>query len=126
MIKGIGTDIVAIGRIREMIRHYGDHFLHKIFTDAEMEYCGGKADPAIHFAGRWAAKEAFYKALPTSCQRLATWKSIQILAAGENGRPVIEICSDRLRSQVAAEEVSSLLVSISHEKEYCLGFVAVA
>jgi holo-[acyl-carrier protein] synthase len=125
MIRGIGTDIVAIGRIRDMMRRYGDHFLRKIFTDAELKYCSGKADPAIHFAGRWAAKEAFYKALPKSCQRLASWKSIQIIPAGEGEGPIIEFCSDPLRRQVEAEEISSLLVSISHEKEYCIGFVAV-
>jgi holo-[acyl-carrier protein] synthase len=123
MIKGIGTDIAAIGRIREMIRKYGDHFLRKVFTDAEIDFCNRKVDAVVHFTGRWAAKEAFYKALPMSCQRFSSWKRIQIVALSGSGRPVIEICGDRLRERIAREAISTFHVSISHEKEYCIGFV---
>jgi len=123
MIKGIGTDIAAIGRIREMIRKYGNHFLRRIFTDTEIDLCNRKADAAVHFTGRWAAKEAFYKALPISCQPLSSWKDIQIVALSGSGRPVIEVCGDRLRERIAREAISTFHVSISHEDEYCIGFV---
>jgi holo-[acyl-carrier protein] synthase len=122
MIKGIGTDIVAVGRIGEMIGKYGDHFLRKIFTDAEIDYCNARADPAAHFAGRWAAKEAFYKALPASCQRVSSWKSVQVTAP-PGGRPVIEVGDARLRERIADEAITTFHLSISHEKEYCVGFV---
>ncbi len=123
MIIGIGTDIASIGRIREMIRKYGDRFLRKIFTDAEIDFCSGRADAAVHFAGRWAAKEAFYKALPLSCQRLSSWKSVQITAIPGGGRPVLEVCCDRLGQGIAREGIAAFHLSITHEGEYCIGFV---
>ena len=123
MIKGIGTDILDIARMEDVIRKYGDHFLRKVFTDAEIDYCMKRPVPAIHFAGRWASKEAFFKAMPASCQKLTGWKSIQILPSGSSGRPNIEVnCSD-LRKQIAFENISSLHLSISHEKLVCIAFV---
>ena len=106
-----------------MILKYGDQFVRKIFTDAEIDFCNDRADAAVHFAGRWAVKEAFYKALPLSCQRLSSWKSIQIAVPAEGGRPVMEVCCDRLGQRIALEGIAAFHVSISHEREYCIGFV---
>ena len=123
MVRGIGTDIVEIQRIGKIIEKYGDQFLHKIFTEPEIGFCKRKAVPAIHFAGRWAAKEAFYKALPSSCQSLSSWKSVQVISGERNGEPLLEICSSMLRHQVAKESISALHLSISHEQAYCVAFV---
>ena len=80
------------------------------------------ACPAIHYAGRWAAKEAFYKALPLSCQENSTWKSIEI-ETKERGKPVIIICSDVLQKLLKREGIAMCHVSISHEKKYCVACV---
>ena len=55
MIIGIGTDIVEIERIREMIARHGDHFLNRCFTPNEIEYAQRHRDSAERFSGRWAA-----------------------------------------------------------------------
>ena len=123
MVKGIGTDIVEIDRIKKIIERYGDQFLQKVFTEPEIKFCKGKASPSIHFAGRWAAKEAFYKALPGSCQPLSSWKSVQVIASGQSGGPLVEIRSCALQDQIEREGISRLHVSISHEQAYCVAFV---
>jgi holo-[acyl-carrier protein] synthase len=124
MIIGIGTDIAAIGRIESMIKKYGDRFCAKVFTGSEMAYCGKMACPAIHFAGRWAAKEAFYKALPQAIQSKSTWKSIQIITQKESRRPFIEVLNPELARSLSGEGIGRMHLSISHEqKGYCVAFV---
>jgi holo-[acyl-carrier protein] synthase len=122
MVKGIGTDIVAIKRLAECIAKYGDRFLKKVFTEPEIRQSRNKANPAVHFAGQWAAKEAFFKALPPACQPVAEWKSVQILTSDDSGRPEIAVCSSLLRDQLAGEGISSFRISISHETDYAVAF----
>ena len=62
----LGVDIVDVDRIRKNLINYQIKFLNKIFTLKEIEYCNSKSDPAIHFAGRFAAKEAVKKAILSS------------------------------------------------------------
>ena len=59
----IGTDLVDVNRIRSAMERNKDRFITRVFTLSEQEYCQSKADPAIHFSGRFAAKEAIMKAL---------------------------------------------------------------
>ena len=59
----IGTDLEDISRIRSAIEKNGEKFLNRIYTREEQTYCQSKADPAMHFAGRFCAKEAMIKAL---------------------------------------------------------------
>lgn len=59
----IGTDIVEVRRIRDLIARWPDRFVRRIYTPIEIEYCASQPVPAIHFAGRFAAKEAVKKAL---------------------------------------------------------------
>lgn len=122
MIKGIGIDVVDISRIERLAEKYKNQFLKKVFTLSEIEYCEKMARPAVHYAGRWAAKEAFYKALPLSCQKSSTWKSIEIKVI-ERGKPVITICSERLQELLKGEGIAICHVSISHEKKYCMACV---
>jgi holo-[acyl-carrier protein] synthase len=119
MIKGIGIDIVEIGRIEKMIRSYGSQFLGKVFTEAEIVYCQKMAKPAIHFAGRWAAKEAFYKALPQECQRVSGWKSMEVIAAGPQA-PSISVRDAALAKAMKKNGVNKSHVTISHEKSMCV------
>jgi holo-[acyl-carrier protein] synthase len=124
MIMGIGADIADIGRIEGMIGKYGDRFCAKVFTGPEMAYCGKMASPAIHFAGRWAAKEAFYKALPQVIQPHSTWKSIRIVVREGSRRPVIEIIDPVLTEALLIAGITRVHISISHEqKGYCVAFV---
>jgi holo-[acyl-carrier protein] synthase len=122
MIKGIGIDIVEIQRIEDCINTHGDHFLKKVFTVPEIEYCRNKRRPAVHFAGRWAAKEAFFKALPLECQSVASWTDVQIVAS-ERGGPVFDICGRKLNARIRKSSIVRLHLSISHERTFCTAFV---
>lgn len=123
MVKGVGTDIVDIFRIRKIIKKYGLNFLEKVFTPSEILFCNRMAVPEIHFAGRWAAKEAFYKALPRICQKYSFWHSIEVLPFDTSRSPEITILSSDLKSAMEKEQLSSCHVSISHEKKYCIAFI---
>ncbi len=123
MIRGHGVDIVDIGRIEEMISRYGDHFLEKVFTESEIAFCRRKAHPATHFAGRWAVKEAYYKALPEACQKLARWKSVEILPAVNGKRPILHVQESELKTVLSDHAISECLLSISHEKQFCIASV---
>jgi holo-[acyl-carrier protein] synthase len=124
MVIGIGADIVEIKRITVMVEKYGDQFLRKVFTDREILYCNAKAAPSIHFAGRWAAKEAFYKALPGCCQPMSGWKSMEVLAGERDaGKPRLSLCDEKLGAALKENGVNSMMASISHEKTMCVAFV---
>jgi holo-[acyl-carrier protein] synthase len=124
-LKGIGIDIAEISRLSKIAERYGDKFLGKVYTSAEIDLCaragGGLAGARL--AGRWAAKEAFYKALPDGLQRLSSWKSVQILADGR-GRPYIDVCDARLRGALQDCGVSAVHLSITHERAHCAAVVA--
>ncbi|MBN2035823.1 MAG: holo-ACP synthase [Chitinispirillaceae bacterium] len=124
MIIGIGTDIASIARMRSMIKRYGCRFLERVFTRSEIAYCTRMADPAVHFAARWAAKEAFYKALPDSLQKQSSWKSIQVTTIPGTRRPNIEIPDRNLQEQCQRTGISSIHCSLSHEQDgYSVAFV---
>ena len=122
MIKGIGIDIVEISRIEKMIRTYGSQFLRKVFTEAEIDYCRKMAKPPVHFAGRWAAKEAFYKALPQECQKISGWKSMEVVAEGTK-TPSLSVCDAALAKAMKKNGVEKSYVTISHEKSMCVAMV---
>lgn len=112
----IGTDIVEVYRIRETIERT-PRFIDRVFTDAEREYCESKgAAAAQSFAGRFAAKEAFLKALRTGWRGKIGWQDIEIVNDG-NGAPVFQITGEasRLLEELGAEKVH---LSISHTNEH--------
>lgn len=123
MVRGMGIDIVEIRRIEEMISKYGDRFLTKVFTAAEISFCGAMAAPHVHYAGRWAVKEAFYKALPPQCQILSGWKSIEVLPDKTHRRPILTVVNRDLCGKMALCEISRTHVSISHERSMCVACV---
>ena len=125
MIRGVGIDIVEIKRIKDLIIKYERHFLEKVFTQAEIMYCSAKAFPEIHFAGRWAVKEAFYKALPVFLQSKSTWKSIETVPGRNSGKPVIAVLSNELNAGLKSENITSVQVSVSHERLICTAIVII-
>ena len=77
-IFGIGTDIVNINRINKILKSKGSAFKKKIFSDKEIIYCDTKKTPASYYAKRFAAKEAFAKALGTGINKDVSLKNIEI------------------------------------------------
>lgn len=132
----IGNDIVAVRRIADLMARRGSRFIERCFTAAEIEYCRSKAEPAVHFAGRWAAKEAVYKALRLKWNRPFGWKEIEIAppspgpggdSASSSGPPQVNLADKLLDSlSVAAGEGPGakrgppprIIVSIAHCSDY--------
>ena len=79
MIIGLGTDIVEISRIREMMERHGDHFVNRCFTAAEIEYARRHRDSSVRLAGRWAAKEAVVKVLGTGFIQGITFHDVEVV-----------------------------------------------
>ena len=113
MILGIGNDIVEIARIKAIMARHPDRFLDLVFTSQEQEYCLKRKEPAMHFAGRFAAKEAIVKALGTGFSRGVNLTDFEIHPNAE-GKP--EVFLSPLASEIFGNP--SLMVSISHCKTY--------
>jgi holo-[acyl-carrier protein] synthase len=112
MIKGVGIDIIEVKRIRDIMVKYGDKFFTRILTDSEIAYCKSyKANPEVHFAGRFAAKEAYSKAIGTGISKTFGWKDIEILN-DPLGKPYINHVKQNEYSNFKFE------LSISHTHDY--------
>tara|TARA_B100000749_G_scaffold42913_1_gene29646 strand:+ start:19 stop:411 length:393 start_codon:yes stop_codon:yes gene_type:complete len=89
-IFGIGTDIVNIKRIKKILKNNGTRFKNKIFSESEINYCEKKRDPGPFYAKRFAAKEAFTKALGTGIRKGINLKNI-IIFNDVYGKPKIKL-----------------------------------
>ena len=117
-----GTDIIEISRIKNSIDSLGENFKNKIYTNKEIEYCESKKNAKYqHYAGRFAAKEAIFKAVSKllNDKYEISWRDAQILN-DINGKPHIEFKIKRLE-----ENIESIDISISHCKEYAVANVAI-
>ena len=99
----LGTDIIDIDRIRNNLIKNQISFLNKIFTDKEIKYCNSKSDPAIHFAGRFAGKEAVKKAVLSSG-----------ILAQLSMREIEIISSDNIPQVIIRSISQPVSISISH------------
>lgn len=116
-----GTDIIEIERIRNNIDNLGDKFLKRIYTDNEIEYCESKKIQKFQsYAGRFAAKEAFLKAVSLFLDNKysISWKDIEIIN-DEQGRPKLRV------NKFDFKEIESIDISISHCKLYAVANVTV-
>ena len=78
MIVGIGVDIVEIARLRSSMERFRKSFARRIFTELEQEYCDARSDPYPHYAARFAAKEALFKALGTGWAQGVRWVDVEV------------------------------------------------
>lgn len=90
MIFGIGIDTIEVARIKQTIEHYGVQFTDRIFAKHEIAYCASRLKQYEHFAARFAAKEAFAKALGTGVRRGFRWKEVTVRNQ-MSGKPTIEL-----------------------------------
>ncbi len=84
----VGVDIVEVERVERAIDRWGARFLDRIFTAEEIRYCRGRAREAESFAVRFAAKEAFAKALKVG--RVSIWREVEVVR-GEGPRPSVQL-----------------------------------
>ena len=116
-IIGVGLDATDIPRIAAAIERYGQRFTHRIFTEAEVAYCMRRRVPAIHFAGRFAAKEAAMKALGTGHSQGVLWRDVEVVRLG--GPPQLALHGGANRRFTAMGGHRSLL-TITHTDDLAL------
>jgi holo-[acyl-carrier protein] synthase len=121
-IIGLGLDATDIGRIAETIERYKDRFLHRIFTEGEVAYCMRRRVPSIHFAGRFAAKEAAMKALGTGHSQGVLWRDVEVVRRG--GPPQLQLHGGAGRRFAAIGGRSSLL-TITHSDDLAMAQVLI-
>ena len=114
MIYGVGTDVVEIGRIKAVLEKYGERFARKILCEPELRRFENHRLKANYLAKRFAAKEAFTKALGTGIHAPANWHGVWVRNL-PSGKPVLEF-SEALRKFMEAKGVTSAHVSLSDEK----------
>lgn len=118
-IVGIGVDVLEVARVAEARARFGDRFLERVFTAAERAYCLARVDWACALAGRFAAKEAVYKALSPAAPQGMSFRDIEVEADG--GRPRVALAGEAA-ALAAARGITKVHVTISHEKQYAVAF----
>jgi holo-[acyl-carrier protein] synthase len=113
-----GIDLVSVARIEAMLARWGERFLKRIYTDGEIAYCMSKASPAPSLAARFAAKEAFFKAVSAARAGAVSHKHIEVVV-DDGGRPAIRAHGSARRA--LGGRASSL--SLSHEEDLAVAVV---
>src|SRR6185436_8740099 len=116
-IIGLGLDITEIDRIADTIERYGDRFVDRVFTAGEASYCLRRRAPAIHFAARFAAKEAAMKALGTGHSQGVLWRDVEVIRL--SGPPQLAFHGGAAR-RFAAMGAHTSLLTITHSDSVAL------
>lgn len=118
-MHAVGVDIIEIPRIAEAYARWGERFVKRIYTEAEIAYCRGRAP---QFASRFAAKEAVMKALGTGVRGVG-WSEIEIVRA-RGGPPAIKL-HGRAARIAERQGVREWALSLSHSREYAVASVVI-
>lgn len=120
MILGIGVDIAEVDRIKRSISE-GNHFKKRVFTEVEQNYCDSIKNSAESYAARYAAKEAFFKALGTGWRGELKFTDLEVVN-NELGKPIVHLHNE---AQRMAKEmgVKSVHISLSHTKETAIAYL---
>ncbi|MCF8061510.1 MAG: holo-ACP synthase [Deltaproteobacteria bacterium] len=121
MIYGIGVDLVHVPRMEDVLDRWGDRFLDRVYTPAERALCLSRARPASAFALRFAAKEAFSKAIGLGMRQGVRWRDIEIFHHA-GGRPGMRVCG-KCRDICCDRGITSMHVSLSDERDYATAMV---
>jgi holo-[acyl-carrier protein] synthase len=121
MISGIGTDIVAISRFQRFVDEGNSALLQRIFTEQEQAYCSARKNCAASYAARFAAKEAFLKALGTGLRDGISWHDIEV-ANDRLGKPEL-ILSGRAIEFFMAQGLSTAFLSLAHDSGTAVAMV---
>ena len=120
-IYGIGTDIVAIERIRGALTRHDERFARRVLSDLELARYAEMKDGAAYVAKRFAAKEAFFKALGVPSSNANTWHQLSVVN-DVAGKPVLE-CGVLLAALLHEKKISSTHVTLSDERTHAVAFV---
>ena len=121
MIYGIGTDLVNIDRVKKILSKNRDGFVKRVLSEHEQALFENKADSAAYCAKRFAAKEAFAKALGTGIGQVVGFQDLTV-QNNENGKPYF-ITSEKLRLYLLEKGINQTHLSISDESQNAIAFV---
>ena len=115
MIYGIGTDLIEIDRVEKALRRFGDRFARRILCDPELKHFRAHRKPAAYLAKRFAAKEAFTKALGTGIHAPANWHGVWVINL-KSGKPQLEF-SIELKDLLKKKHIQRSHLSLTDERE---------
>jgi holo-[acyl-carrier protein] synthase len=121
MIYGIGVDLVKMPRIQAALETWGERFQKKVFTERERSFCLSKPRPTRYWAMRFAAKEAFSKAIGLGMRQGLQWKEIEV-TSNSFGRPEL-ILHGRARELCFQTGIKNSFLTLTDEAEYALAVV---
>ncbi len=122
MICGVGIDLVEVQRIENILKRWGEKFTGRVFTESEIEYCRKHAHPAIHYAARFAAKEAFLKSIGVGLAGGLRMKDIEALN-DQHGKPGLNL-HNKAKVTLNKNGISTTVhLSISHTARYATAVV---
>ena len=121
MIVGTGIDLAEVDRIRQAVERYGQRFLERIYTPAEIAYVERKANRFERYAARFAAKEAGMKAIGTGWRHGVRWQDFEV-ANLPSGRPTLRLHgeAERFAKRLGVQSVS---LSLTHTAKEGMAFV---
>jgi holo-[acyl-carrier protein] synthase len=122
MIFGIGVDLVKIPRIAAALERFGDRFKNRLYTPQEISFCEARGHPAYAYALRFAAKEAFSKALGVGLrQHGIRWQEVEVVST-PSGRPELRV-QGRADQLCAEHGIQGMFVSLTDEGEFAVALV---
>ena len=121
MIVGTGVDIVEVPRLAATLKRFGERFLKRVFTEAEIRYCDSKLNRAERYAARFAAKEAGLKAIGTGLRGGISWRELEV-SREPGGRPTLAFhgTAAMYAAQLGARRTS---LSLSHTEQHAIAHV---
>ncbi len=120
-VLGIGVDLVACPRIQHSLDRFGERFLHRVFTEGEIQYSQSMKFPARHLAARFAAKEALSKAFGTGIGKSMGWKDIDIHRK-PSGEPFV-VLEGGAKKLAASRGVEKVGISLSHTEDHAMAVI---
>ena len=118
---GIGVDLVECARIERSLERFGQKFLHRVFTDGEIEYSMSMKFPARHLAARFAAKEAVSKAFGTGIGKAMGWRDIDVRKK-PSGEPFL-VFGGGAEKLAKERGVTNALITLSHSDQHAVATI---
>jgi holo-[acyl-carrier protein] synthase len=120
-IVGIGVDFIEVSRIQHSLDRFGERFLHRVFTDGEIEYSMSMKFPARHLAARFAAKEAVSKAFGTGIGKAMGWRDIDVRKKA-SGEPFL-VFEGGAQKMSILRGVAQPLITLSHTDHHAMAMI---
>ena len=115
MIYGVGTDLIEIKRVERVLARFGERFARRILCEPELKRFRAHRQPVAYLAKRFAAKEAFTKALGTGIHAPANWHGVWVVNL-KSGKPQLEF-SDELKKLLEQRDIRRSHLSLTDEKD---------